>query len=122
MNEDFVDHKDNIAVSQVKKHQLTTFLVASIGVALFLVFIALSLYKTSGTMQLDLSRPGFDQARKEATKDNEVFEGFPAEGEITANSLKKFNSLYTEELNDATAIDAYAGDALSDKTLQLQAN
>lgn len=122
MKEEPVEHKDGIAVSQIKKHQLTVFLVVSIGIALFMVYISLSLYRSSGTMQLDLSRPGFDEARQEATKDTTVFQGFSADGTISKTSLDEFDKLYTGKMNDATAIDAYAGDALSDKTLQINSN
>lgn len=119
MPEEHLDHKDNVAVSQIKRHQLTIFLVVSISIALFLVYISLSLYRSSGTMQLDLSRPGFDEARKEVVNKSTVFHGFASEGEVSKATLEEFNKLYGSRFNDATAIDAFAGDALSDKTLNI---
>lgn len=107
------------AVDTIKKHQFITFLAVSISIALFLVYIALSLYVSSGTIQLDLSRPGFAQAREEATKENQVFEGFSVDGDITEASLKEFDELYSQELRDATAIDAYGGEPLTNETLQI---
>lgn len=107
------------AVAQLKKHQFTTFLVGSILIAFFLVYIALSLYISSGTIQLDLSRPGFDKAREEAVKENQVFEGFSADGKIDAAALEEFKDLYSQELSDATAIDAYAGTPLTNEALQI---
>lgn len=107
------------AVAQIQRHQFTTFLVGSVLIALFLVYIALNLYISSGTIQLDLSRPGFDQAREEAVKENQVFEGFSADGKINAESLEEFDTLYTQELSDATAIDAYAGTPLTNEALQI---
>lgn len=109
-------------VSPIKKHQFLTFLVSAIIIALFLVYIALSLYHSSGTFQLDLSRPGFDQAREDVTKESQFFEGYPSNGPINEETLAEFNALYNQELKDATAIDAYSGDALSDSTLQIPAS
>ena len=119
MTEENIEHKDSVTVSKIKRHQLTLFLITSISIAFFMVYIALSLYRSSGTIQLDLSRPGFDQARKEATKTSTTYSGFSPQGTITKKSLEEFDKLYTDRLQDATAIDAFAGDALSDKTLQI---
>jgi murein L,D-transpeptidase YcbB/YkuD len=86
-----------------------------------LVYVALSLYQSSGTRQLDLSRPGYDSARKEASKDAQVFQGFSADGPIDAKSLATFDTLYKQKAAEALIeLDAFSGDSLSDKTLQLQ--
>jgi len=84
------------------------------------VYVALSLYQSSGTVQLDLSRPGYDSARKEAIKDNEVFRGFSADGPIDGRSLAEFDTLYKQKAAEALIdIDAFSGDALSDAALTL---
>jgi len=120
-----VDHTHEphaqMAVGTVKRHKFVTAIILAIIVALFLVYVALSLYQSSGTRQLDLSRPGYDSARKEATKDSQVFAGFPSDGPINANSLKQFDELYKQKASEALIpLDAFSGDSLSDKTLQLQ--
>ncbi len=110
------------AMQQVRKHQFATFLIVAILVALFLVYIALSLYHSSGTFQLDLSRPGFAKAREDITRERQVFEGYSKDGQINAAALKEFNQLYSQELKDATAIDAFSGEALTDASLQIPTN
>lgn len=107
------------AVEQIRQHQFTAFLVVVIAISMFLVYISLSLYHSSGAYPLDLSRPGLDEARKEASKENQVFEGFSADGPIDAKSLREFDTLYTKEMDDATAINAFGGDPLSDKSLHI---
>ncbi len=116
------DNHDSIGVRAVKAHQFIAMIVASILVALFLVFVALSLYESSGTLQLDLSRPGYDNARQEAIKDNEqVFKGYSAEGTIDKRSLEEFDKLYKEKAAQALIenVADFSGDALSDATLTL---
>lgn len=100
--------------------QFLRMVVLVISVSLFLVYVALSLYQSSGTLQLDLSRPGYDNARKEAIKDTEVFKGFSADGQIDKKSLDEFNKLYSKKASEALiSIDAFSGDALSDQALGL---
>lgn len=114
------DSIDNIGVRTVRSHQFLTMIVLVIITSLFLVYVALSLYQSSGSLQLDLSRPGYANARKEATKDTEVFKGFSADGDITKDSLNEFSELYNEKAAEALIdIDAFSGDALSDQTLTL---
>lgn len=95
-------------------------IVMVILVSLFLVYVALSLYQSSGTLQLDLSRPGYDNARQEASKDTEVFKGFASDGPIDTSSLNEFDRLYKQKAAEALIeIDAFSGDALSDSALSL---
>ncbi len=111
---------ENIGVRTVRSHQFLTMIVLVIITSLFMVYAALSLYQSSGSLQLDLSRPGYDSARKEATKDTEVFKGYSADGEITKESLDEFSKLYNQKAAEALIdIDAFSGDALSDQTLAL---
>jgi hypothetical protein len=95
-------------------------IISAILIALFLVYVALSLYQNSGAIQLDLSRPGYDSARKEAVKDTQVFKGFNTDGPINKDALKEFDGLYKQKAAEALiGIDAFSGDALSDSALSL---
>lgn len=114
------EHHESIGVRTVRAHQFFSMVVVVIIISLFLVYVALSLYQSSGTIQLDLSRPGYDNARLEAVKDNEVFKGFSADGAIDAAALNEFDALYKQKAAEALInIDAFSGDALSDATLTL---
>lgn len=112
---------EQTTVEVVKRHQFLIGISSAIVIALFLVFVALSLYASSGTLQLDLSRPGYDNARKEATKDEEVFKGFSANGDIDKAALNEFDKLYRQKAAEALIeIDAFSGDVLSDKSLTIE--
>ncbi len=106
-------------VKQIRNHQFGVMIIGVILVALFSVFVSLSLYRTSGTMQLDLSRPGYDEARKQAGQDSTVFEGFSPDGDITAKSLEVFNHLFSEKQKEANSLDAFSSDVLNDVALRL---
>ena len=112
-------HRHQAAVESIRRHQFATLIVGCIIVSLFLVYVALSLYQSSGTLQLDLSRPGYAVAREEATRDNEVFKGFASSGPINQDSLNEFDKLYADKAKDVASVVAYSGDALSDHTLLL---
>jgi hypothetical protein len=113
-------HNESAAIRTVRAHQFTTLIVIVLLISIFLVYVAMSLYQSSGTVQLDLSRPGYDSARKEATRDREVFKGYAAEGPITRKSLAEFDKLYKQKASEALIdIDAFSGDALGDAALGL---
>lgn len=114
------EHREIAGLRTVRNHQLWVMIVGSILISLFIVYVALSLYQSSGSIQLDLSRPGYDSARKEAIKSNEVFKGYSADGAIDKASLQEFDELYKQKAAEALIdIDAFSGDALSDATLTL---
>lgn len=116
----FTEGHDPLAVRTVRAHQFFSMVILVILVSMFLVYVALSLYQSSGTLQLDLSRPGYDSARQEAIKDNEVFNGFSGDGPITKSSLNEFDTLYKKKAAEALIdLDAFSGDALSDSALAL---
>ena len=117
------DHEQNshgIGADKIRENQFLIMIVLVIAVSMFLVYVALSLYRSSGTVQLDLSRPGYDSARKEVTKGTEVFKAYPEDGPINSESLNKFDKLYKDKASEALIeIDAFSGDALSDEALSL---
>lgn len=93
-------------------------IAAAIMIALFLVGVALALYASSGAAQLDLSRPGYVSVRDQA-KNKEDFDGFPATGSITKETLDQFRKLYEKQAEKATSLDSFGGNALSDQALSL---
>lgn len=115
-------HESNIAagVEVIRNNQFLVMIIGVIVISLFLVYVALSLYVSSGTIQLDLSRPGYDSARQEVSKGSEVFKGFSEDGAINSGTLNEFDKLYKEKAAEALIeIDAFSGDALSDEALSL---
>ncbi|MFZ1360692.1 MAG: hypothetical protein WAS27_01515 [Candidatus Saccharimonadales bacterium] len=98
------------------KWRFVMLLVGSIGIALTLVVISVALYFSSGTAQLDLSRPGYTSVRSQS-KEN-PYAQFPSSGAITDQTLDEFQTMYQERARSVTSIEQpFNGDALSDATL-----
>lgn len=108
------------AVENTKDYRLVIFIALSVIIALLLVFVALGLYNSSGTSQLDLTRPGYENIRQEA-KDNNTYQGFSSSGSLNKKALDDFDSLYTEKLKEAQSVDAFSNDVLSLQSLQIDA-
>lgn len=103
-----------------QQHRFMLMIAAAIGIALFLVSVALALYASSGAAQLDLSRPGYVSVRDQANKDTS-FDGFPSTGPIDKKALDQFRQLYDEQAEKATNVDSFGGNAMSNQTLGLDA-
>ena len=100
------------------EHRFLFLVFGSIVVAVMLVFVALSLYVSSGTAQLDLSRPGY-QAIREQVHEDTSFNGFDANGPLDKKALTQFQSMYDAKLKEAQSVDAYGNDVLSPESLQI---
>ena len=101
-----------------KHHKLRfiAFIVGSIAASLVLVAISIAMYFSSGTAQLDLSLPG-DQSVREKSKPEDPYKGFSASGPVDEKALKEFGKLYEERAKNATSVDAFNSEILSDAAL-----
>lgn len=102
----------------ISRHQFALFISGVAVLSLLLVTVALTLYVSSGTAQLDLSRPGYEKIRTQVRSD-ESFKGFSDSGPLDESSLKQFESLYDQRLKDVESVDAFGNDVLSPKSLQI---
>jgi hypothetical protein len=107
-------------LSPWQRHRFIVLIGATIVISLFLVGVALALYASSGAAQLDLSRPGYVSVRDKAVQSDD-FEGFPASGPIDKDAVNQFRSLYDKQSKEATNVDSFGGDVMSDKTLSIDA-
>lgn len=104
----------------IVRHRFIFLIIFAITMALFLVGVAMALYRSSGAAQLDLSRPGYASVRSKAVSSN-TFDGFAGVGPINESSLKQFRSLYDDQMKQAQAVDAFGGSALDDAALGIDA-
>ena len=72
---------------RLAKNRFVILIIASILISLVLVMIALGLYARSGAAQVDLSRPGYSEVRKQVSEDDQEFKAFPGTGPIDKDSL-----------------------------------
>lgn len=100
------------------KHQLVLMIVATIAVALIMTWISLSLYVSGGTLQLDLSRPGYEAVRKEIFNPN-ASQDFSATGSVDSAILDKYQTLFDAQRQDLNSFSRFKDKALDDDSLTL---
>lgn len=101
-----------------ERHRFLLMIFGAIFVAMVLVGVAMSLYQNSGAAQVDFSRPGYKNVRKQAT-DSSPSISYPAEGELDDQALNDFKKLYEDQVKKTTGAPAFQPGALSDDSLQL---
>lgn len=108
------------ALGRWGEHRFLIMIGASIVIALFLVSVALALYASSGAAQLDLSRPGYQSVREQASGDD-AFNGFSASGALDKAALEQFEKLYDERAKQAIGVESFSGSGMSDESLSIDA-
>ena len=101
-----------------RRNLYLTMVGGAIVIAAALVFIAMSLYRNSDAMRLDLSRPGYQEVRDQVSRDRDV-SSFSPTGPLTPAVLDEFNRKYDEALDHVHGVNAFEADALSDSALSL---
>lgn len=110
--------KSTKQLSRRNRYNIPLMVTGAVATAFVIVVIALNLYDSSGTAQLDLSRPGYQAVRNQAGKNVEV-EAFSATGGLSVEVFEQFDQLYSEQVKSMVKLDAFGGDVLSDKALGL---
>ena len=116
--EELVAEAEEMSVWQ--QHRFMLMIGITIVIALFLVVVSLALYNSSGAAQLDLSRPGYQSIRQQAT-DSETFTSYPATGELDKEALNTFRTMYSEQSKRLTEVNSFGGNVMSDKSLSIDA-
>ncbi len=114
---DEVIEKDTL--NRWSQHRFLLLIGGTILISLFLVGVALALYASSGTAQLDLSRPGYKSVRDQAVK-SDTFDGFPTSGPINKDTVSQFRTLYQKEVQQVDS-NSFGGSVMSDQALSLDA-
>jgi hypothetical protein len=101
------------------KHRFLLLIAITIGISLLLVGISMALYTSSGTAQLDLSRPGYRGVSSQAAVPDKDFDTYATFGPIDKTSISEFNTLYNKQATKAKAVDAFSGDPLDPDALEI---
>lgn len=107
-------------LTRLQQYRFIGMMVGAIAISLFLVGVSMALYNSSGAAQLDLSRPGYQSVRDQVVSTDD-FDSFPTSGAIDKETLDQFRQLYSEQASQATSVDAFGGDVMSDKALSIDA-
>lgn len=103
-------------------HRLLIAMTGAIVIALIMTAISMSLYVTSGVQVLDVSRPGFEQARRAVNNSTFKSETFAQDGPIDSKVISEFDELYKNSRKELNAIDDFSNQKpLSDDSLNLAA-
>lgn len=103
--------------SLMAEHRLTILICLSIVIALVFTAVGLTLYNTSGTAQLDLSRPGFEGIDKQIKSHKADAIEYSATGPINEETLLQFDILYKKQLENVTSVNAFGGDPMAPDAL-----
>ena len=100
------------------RHQFTMAIALTIIIAIIMTAISLSLYVSSGTLQLDLSRPGYESARKELIKPEDKSD-FATNGPIDKRALDEYQKQFDAQRTELNRIGKFKDQGLSDDSLTL---
>ncbi|HTK39325.1 MAG TPA: hypothetical protein VL362_00500 [Patescibacteria group bacterium] len=109
-------HDDFFVHSDIPWHRqkFVWMIILSILAALVLTGISLRLYVTSGTAQLDLSRPGYESVRAELDQDD--IQSFESTGAVNKSTITQFEKLYDSQ-QEKTKTNQFSSSALSNKAI-----
>lgn len=101
------------------KHRYIILIAISLSIAFVLVIVSMTLYVRGGTIQLDLSRPGYQRVSNQTDSDNISIGSYPSAGVLDKESLKTFEDILNSQITKAKSIDAFGGDPLDPIELNL---
>ena len=101
----------------ILKHQLPTAIGLVVFVTMILTVVSMALYIQSGASGLDLSRPGFSNARNDLQQDAAV--DFKSTGNLTQSDVETFKKLYDKQRSILNSLSNFDDESLSDASLGL---
>jgi hypothetical protein len=102
------------------RHKLLHLVIISTAVALLLVMIAMGLYVSNGTEQLDISRPGYSAVQDQVDQSG-AFVSFSAEGPVNSTVIDQFIKLFNEQTSRVDSSEIFLSTAISDEALEIDA-
>lgn len=105
-----------------QRHRFLVLIGGVIVISCVMVAVAMHLYNTSGAAQIDLSRPGYQSVRSEASRDNVPDSSFSSTGELDEAAFRQFNEMYDRHSKRVVGVDSFSPQALSDESLQIYRN
>lgn len=101
-----------------ERHRFLLAIFAVIAIGCIMTAISLSLYASSGTLQLDLSRPGYEAARKEIINPDDT-STFSASGPVDKKALDQYQKLFDAQRKEMNTLSRFKDNGLSDPALGL---
>jgi hypothetical protein len=102
----------------VQRHRFPVAIAIVVGIALLMTAVSLSLYITSGTSRLDLSRPGYEQVRKDVKATPDA--SFSSDGPVDKAALDEFQKLYDARRTNLNELGDFKDTTLDDSSLRFE--
>lgn len=99
------------------QHRFLLLIAISIGIAFVMTFISMAMYTSSGTAQLDLSRPGYRGVSSQVNRDDSSFKNYSSIGPVNQSTINEFKNLFITQATTTKSVDAFSGDPLSPVSL-----
>ena len=93
-------------------------IIGVVTVALAMTVVSVWIYNLSDVARLDISRPGYEEARQSVIKGNETLQ-FSATGDLDQTAFETFEQLFDERRQALQAIGKFDGNGLNDDQLKL---
>lgn len=103
-----------------ERHRFSIAIAFVIAIACTMTAVSLSLYASSGTRQLDLSRPGYETARKEIINPDDT-STFSPNGAIDKKTLEQYQKLFDNQRKEMNTLSRFKDSGLGDPALGLSA-
>lgn len=103
----------------VVTHQFAMFIILVLIITALITAVGLSIYVSSGTVKLDLSRPGYEKLRHDVQQSSTTTT-FSSSGSLDNTALNQFNKQLDDSTKDLKSASSFGGaDGLSDQSLGL---
>jgi hypothetical protein len=107
--------KDKI-LEKISRYQFVAMIALAVLIAMVSTIASIWVYTSSGAINLDLSRPGYEDIREE-TYATEPKTQFQSSGPIDKNAIEDFNSRIEDLQNEINSMNNFSGDVMSDEAL-----
>ena len=99
-------------------HQFACFITLCVVIAGVMTVISLELYRRSGAMKLDMSRPGYEKVRTEVEKSSDD-QPYDSSGALTDEALQDFENRIKKYRDELDNLGQYDNSIISDESLNL---
>lgn len=102
----------------ITDHQFACFVILCILIATVMTLISLELYRRSGAMKLDMSRPGYEKVRTEVEKSSDD-QPYDSSGALTEEAVQDFEDRVKKYRGELEGLGQYDNSIISDENLDL---
>ncbi len=104
----------------INQYKLSFAIGGAVVICLLLTVVSVSLYVITGTSKVDLSRPGYETARKKVDRSSDSQESdFEASGSLDGKIMADYLKKYTKQTRTLSEYDTFEPKLLDDSQLGL---